>query len=94
MKELFKRLLSEKDKELIIILDSLDQLRDSGAGIRQWMPKSLPKSITLILSSVLDGHSEIVDELKVYSFSLISIVFSNKVSKIISIEYKIIFFII
>ena len=35
-----------------VILDSLDQLSDHGAGLKDWIPKKLPSDVTMLISAI------------------------------------------
>ena len=51
LKEKFKEKVS-RCSDVTIILDSLDQLSDHGAGLKDWIPKELPSSVTMVISAI------------------------------------------
>lgn len=63
----FQSLLTETERPLALVLDSLDQLKDYGAGLMDWIPSKLPENITFLLSAIPDAEYKIVPELKVSS---------------------------
>ena len=52
---------------VVLIVDSLDQLRDHGAGLREWIPKSLPPTVTMVMSAIPADEFIVGPELKVKS---------------------------
>ena len=67
LKEYFTELLEEQSERIVLILDSLDQLRDFGAKLRGWIPKTLPDDVTLLLSCIPGEEFVVGPELKVRS---------------------------
>ena len=65
MKEQFSQLLTSSTVPLTIILDSLDQLRDSGAGLKDWIPATVSQGVTLVMSMIDDPLYQVGPELKV-----------------------------
>ncbi len=51
LKELFQETV-QSSGEALIILDSLDQLTDRGAGLRDWIPREIPDDVTMVLSAI------------------------------------------
>ena len=51
LKEKFKEKVVA-NSDITIILDSLDQLIDHGAGLKDWIPKVLPSDVTMIISAI------------------------------------------
>ena len=68
MKELkayFCELLEEQSERTVLVLDSLDQLRDFGSKLRDWIPKELPENVVLLLSCIPADEFVVGPELKV-----------------------------
>lgn len=51
---------------MVILLDSLDQLRDYGSTLREWIPSELPSRITMFLSCIPGEEFKVGPELKVF----------------------------
>ena len=51
-----------------MVIDSLDQLRDAGAGLRDWVPAQLPSNVHFILSTIPGVEYRIELQLKVCKF--------------------------
>ena len=60
----FKEQLEEFDKPMCMILDSLDQLRDKGGNLQDWIPKTTPSNVRLIISAIPDEKYAVVPKLK------------------------------
>ena len=65
MSEKFKQYLEEYEEPLVIILDSLDQLRDKGGKLKEWVPTEVPEHVTFILSAIPTETFVVVPEMKV-----------------------------
>ncbi len=65
LKETFVDHLRGYGKRLVMVIDSLDQLRDAGAGLRDWIPAQLPNNVHLILSTIPGAEYKIEPQLKV-----------------------------
>lgn len=49
---------------MTVILDSLDQLTDYGAGLRDWIPRKLKGKVRLVLSAIPDDKFKVIPVLK------------------------------
>ncbi len=49
---------------MTIILDSLDQLSDHGAGLQDWIPRKIKKNMKMILSAIPEEKFKVVPTLK------------------------------
>ncbi len=65
IKDLFTELVTTTTEELVLVIDSLDQLRDLGAGLRGWIPNQLSDSVTMVLSAIPGEQFKVVPELQV-----------------------------
>ena len=65
VKELFTEVLASCKEHLTIVIDSLDQLRDYGAGLKDWIPKTLNNKITFVMSAIPGDQYRVVPELQV-----------------------------
>lgn len=65
LKQQFLDIIQSSTKPLTIILDSLDQLRDAAAGLKEWIPRSLPKHVTFIVSTIDEKAYQVGPELRV-----------------------------
>ena len=70
LKELFTEILASCKEHLTIVIDSLDQLRDYGAGLKDWVPKTLNKKIILVMSAIPGDRYRVVPELQVNNIFL------------------------
>ena len=50
---------------IIVILDSLDQLRDQGSRLKDWIPEDLPPNVTMVMSAIPGEEFVVGPELKV-----------------------------
>ncbi len=67
LQEYFIKFLETKaDHPICFLLDSLDQLRDLGGVLSQWVPKELGTNVTFILSAIPDEEYKVVPTLKVF----------------------------
>ena len=57
--------LEKHSERTVLLLDSLDQLRDFGCKLRGWIPKNLPENVTLLLSCIPAEEYVVGPELKV-----------------------------
>ena len=65
LKEYFCTLLEEQSDRTVLVLDSLDQLRDFGSKLKGWIPKKLPENVTMLLSCIPAEEFIVGPELKV-----------------------------
>ena len=65
LKEYFCTLLEEQSDRTVILLDSLDQLRDYGSKLKGWIPKELSENVTMLLSCIPADEFVVGPELKV-----------------------------
>ena len=65
LKKQFVGFLKSYDKPLIVILDSLDQLRDGDSGLKNWIPTSLAENVTLVLSTIPGEKYAVEPQLRV-----------------------------
>ena len=64
--EYFKEKLSQVDMELIIMLDSLDQLSpENGAHKMSWLPQRLPIKVKIAVSTLPGEQYRVIPNLKV-----------------------------
>ena len=57
--------LGTQPDRTVLLLDSLDQLRDFGCKLRDWIPKNLPENVTLLISCIPAEEFVVGPELKV-----------------------------
>ena len=69
LKEYFCELLEKQSERTVLVLDSLDQLRDFGSKLRDWIPKKLPENVVLLLSCIPADEFVVGPELKVGNIS-------------------------
>ena len=77
VKELFTEILASCQGRLTIVIDSLDQLRDYGAGLKDWVPKTLNNKITLVMSAIPGDRYRVVPELQVNNIFLYVLIFTQ-----------------
>ena len=65
VKELFTEILAACKTHLTIVIDSLDQLRDYGGGLKDWIPKTLNNKIAFVMSAIPGDQYRVVPELQV-----------------------------
>ena len=83
LKELFTEILASCKEHLTIVIDSLDQLRDYGAGLKDWVPKTLNKKIILVMSAIPGDRYRVVPELQVNNIFLYILIFMQVQLKMI-----------
>ena len=71
LKDLFKDLLKNTTEPMVVVIDSLDQLRDYGAGLRGWIPEFLNDEVTMIISAIPGEQFRVIPELEVGTFPLL-----------------------
>ncbi len=65
VKDLFWELITTTSAPLVIVIDSLDQLRDYGTGLRDWVPTNVSDKVTFVLSAIPGDQFRVVPELQV-----------------------------
>ena len=65
LKEYFCDLLNQQRDRTVLVLDSLDQLRDFGSQLREWIPTELHDNMTMLLSCIPADEFVVGPELKV-----------------------------
>ena len=65
LKSQFNQLLTNNSQPLSVFLDSLDQLRDAGSGLKDWIPSSLPDSTILLMSAIPGEEYKVEPDLRV-----------------------------
>ena len=59
LKEKFRAKIAASS-DITIILDSLDQLSDHGAGLKDWIPKELPSDVTMVISAIPEEQFKVI----------------------------------
>ncbi|KAJ8868848.1 hypothetical protein PR048_030389 [Dryococelus australis] len=69
------RLLTEMclQRPLLIVIDSIDQVREYGTHSTDWLPTTLPENVKLILSVTQDGPMFLELQQKIPSASFIEV---------------------
>ena len=65
--------LEKHSERTVLLLDSLDQLRDFGCKLRGWIPTNLPENVTLLLSCIPAEEFVVGPELKVRAMGVNSL---------------------
>ena len=88
LKEYFCDLLEQQTDRVVLILDSLDQLRDFGSKLRDWIPKNLPENVTMLLSCIPADEFVVGPELKVSNFRVCWTTFLKTIYTTVPISFR------